>query len=273
MLAYKTSGIFVPFIISTWTNCHVHTVDAQSAVKPTSYSPNFDVATRSPSESNAHISCQPGLAKESHHVVNVSGNIWPYQVYNTSPHNPPELEITTNGEPLAPGLLFITPSDGTTVEATKDTAPLIMTETGQLFWNGPSTSANNLRVATYEGKSILTYWSGLSAPGADVGHGYGIVTFFDSTYSEILNVCPQFGLLTPGNDTYPCQADFHESLVTDRYTLLVTAYNATEADLSSIGGPSSGWVFDSLFFELDPRTGNILFRWNALEHVPVSETY
>lgn len=272
MLAYKASSLFVLFTISMWATCYVYTVDTQSADNPTSYPPNFDVATRNSLESSANLSCQPGLGKESHRVVNVSGNIWPYQAYKSSPHNPPELEIATTGEPLAPGLLFITPSDGTTIEATKDTAPLIMTDTGQLVWNGPSTSANNLRVATYEGNSILTYWSGQSAPGANVGHGYGNVTFLDSTYNEILNVCPQFGLVTPDNVTYPCQADLHESFVTDRNTLLVTAYNATETDLSSIDGPSNGWVFDCLFFELDPKTGNILFRWSALEHVPVSET-
>ena len=140
------------------------------------------------------------------------------------------------------------------------------------MWNGPSTSANNLRVATYEGNSILTYWSGSSAPGANVGHGYGNVTFLDATYNEILTVCPQFGLLTPNNVTYPCQADLHESFVTDRNTLLVTAYNVTETDLSSIGGPPNGWVFDCLFFELDPKNNDILFRWSALEQMPVSET-
>ena len=98
------------------------------------------------------------------------------------------------------------------------------------------------------------------------------MTFLDATYNEILTVWPQFGLLTPNNVTYPCQADLHESFVTDRNTHLVTAYNVTETDLSSISSPSNGWVFDCLFFELDPKNNEILFRWSALEHVPVSET-
>ena len=252
-------------IISTWACCYISTVDAQ-------YSPALAAATKRSPESSVNASCHFGPGTESHQVVNGSGEIWPYQVYKSSPFNPPELEITTNGQPLAPGLIFITPSDTSTIEATKDTAPLIMTDAGQLVWNGPTTAANNLRVASYAGKSILTYWSGSSTSGTNTGHGYGNVTFLDTTYSEILDVCPKFGLVTPNNVTYPCEADFHESFVTDRDTLLVTAYNVTPTDLSSIGGPSDGWVYDCLFFELDPKNGDILFRWSALEHVPVNDT-
>ncbi len=135
-----------------------------------------------------------------------------------------------------------------------------------------STITDNLRVVSYEGKPSLTYWSGISSSGANVGHGYGSVTFLDENYKEILNVCPQLGLLTPDNVIYTCQGDFHESFVTDRNTLLVTAYNVTQTDLSPIGGPSDGWILDCLFFELDPKTSDVLFRWSALEHIPVTET-
>lgn len=274
MPTLTTASLSSLITISVWASCYVSTVDTQSASNNghTSNSPILGAAARRSPGFSANSSCHTGPGRESHQVVNESSIIWPYQVYKSSPFNPPELEITTNGQPLAPGLLFITPSDGSTIKATEDTAPLIMTDMGQLVWNGPAISANNFRVASYEGNSILTYWSGSSAPGANVGHGYGNVTFLDATYNEILNVCPQFGLVTPGNVAYPCEADLHESFVTDRNTLLVTAYNATQTDLSSIGGPSDGWVFDCLFFELDPKNGDILFRWSALEHVPVSDT-
>ena len=182
------------------------------------------------------------------------------------------MEIKANGRPLAPGLLFIDPTNFTPVNATKDMAPLIMTEAGQLVWNGPTLDATNFRVAEYKGKSILTFWSGLSTAGANVGHGYGNVTSLDATYTPILTVCPKLGLVTPNNINYPCEADFHESYVTDRNTLLVTAYNATPADLREVGGPEAGWIFDSLFFEIEPQSGAILFRWSSLEHVPVSAT-
>ena len=96
--------------------------------------------------------------------------------------------------------------------------------------------------------------------------------YFLTTNQLILTVCPQLGIRAPDNATYTCQADFHESFVTDCNTILVTAYNVTETDLASIGGPAKGWGFDCLFFELDPKNGDILFRWSALEHVPVAET-
>ena len=60
--------------------------------------------------------------------------------------------------------------------------------------------------------------------------------------------------------------------MTDRNTILVTAFNATPADLPPIGGSKDGWIFDCLFFEIEPKTNRVLFRWSAIEHVPVSHT-
>lgn len=258
--------------VSFWLNSSIFAVGTQAAHRRNIYPPMLHSNTRRSSELGVNRSCQLGLEREHHEVINSSEEIWPYQVYKSFPFNPPELDIVTNGQPLAPGLLLITPSDATSFKATKDTAPMIMTETGQLVWHGPMVNAINLRAASYKGHPILSFWSSLSPPGANSGHGYGKVTFLDRNYNEVLNVCLKVGLRTPDDVTYPCEADFHESYVTDRDTLIVTAYNVTKADLSSLGGPSNGWIWDSLFFELDPRSGDILFQWSALEHIPVNET-
>jgi hypothetical protein len=61
--------------------------------------------------------------------------------------------------------------------------------------------------------------------------------------------------------------DLHEIYITERNTVLVTANNVTQADLRSVGGPSNGWVVDSLVYEIDIETNNILFRWRALDHL------
>ena len=145
-----------------------------------------------------------------------------------------------------------------------------MTDAGQLVFNGLIVNATNFRHAVYKGKNILTYWSGISTAGANIGHGYGNVTFLDTSYDEILTVCPKLGLVTPDNTEYSCEADLHESFTTDRDTVIVSAYNATQTDLTSIGGPKDGWIFDCLFFEIEPETGKILFQWSAIEHVPVT---
>jgi hypothetical protein len=221
-----------------------------------------------------NVSCKLGPGKNSAQVVNGSDSYWPYQTYKSSPFNPPKLEITTNGQPLAPGLLFMTPGNLGATLATKDVAPMIMTEGGQLVWEGPVTNFTvaNLHVSTFENQTILTYWNGFISSGINTGHGYGNITFLDNSYGEILTVCPKLGLQTADNTTYPCEADVHESHITNRGTLLFTAHNVTQTDLSSMDGPENGWVYDCLVYEIEPRTGKILFRWSALEHIPVNTT-
>lgn len=223
--------------------------------------------------SDSHHSCALGPGAESHTVGgNATGPVWPWQIYQSSPFNPPELQITSNGERLAPGLLLITPSNFSPVNAIKEAGPIIMTDAGQLVWNGPSSNATNFRVTKFEGADILSFWSGVSTAGANIGHGYGNVTFLDTSYNTILTLCLDFGLVSLNDTQYQCQADLHESYVTNRNTIIVTAYNATPADLSSLGGPSDGWIFDCLFYEIEPRSGNIIFQWSAFEHVPVSQS-
>ncbi len=225
-------------------------------------------------EADQNSSCRLRPGEESHQVVNGSGSYWSYQTYKSAPFNPPELQITTNGEPLAPGLLFMTPGNFGPTLATKDVAPMIMTDGGQLVWEGPITNVTvtNLQVSLFEGQPVLTYWVGPVTAQPNFGHGYGNITFRDTSYNNILTVCPKLGLLTADKTSYPCEADVHESLITSRGTLLFTAHNVTRADLSSIGGPKNGWVYDSLVYDIQPRTGEILFRWSPLEHVPVSAT-
>ena len=114
--------------------------------------------------------CPLGPGAETNEVANVSGPLWPYQIFKSSKVNPPVLQITSNGEALAPGLLFFDPTDFTPINATQDVAPLIMTDAGQLVWNGPTVSATNFHVATYQGEPVLTFWSGFNSAGANIGH-------------------------------------------------------------------------------------------------------
>jgi hypothetical protein len=54
--------------------------------------------------------------------------------------------------------------------------------------------------------------------------------------------------------------------------MLITAYNTTPHDLSSIGGPTNGWLLDSLALEVDIVTGKVLFSWSPLAHLPLNRT-
>lgn len=189
-------------------------------------------AISAPSHCSYPASSDPGPGVE-HHEVGGGGNttIWPYQIYKSAPFNPPVWEINATGEALAPGLLFITPSDFSTVDVVKQPAAQIFTDEGQLVWSGPTANSTNFKWQYLDGEPTITFWSGVSSAGGNTGHGYGNVTLLDTSYDLKAVVCPDFNLTVPGEETFDCQADLHESYLTDRNTILVSAYNATPADL------------------------------------------
>lgn len=211
-------------------------------------------------------------------------NLWPAQSYVTVDFRPPTFNVTKTGE-TASGLIFINPTlenlndtdfrtEISTVGAVQATACDIFTEDGQLVWQGPyvltKDASSSLEITTkfmvqeYMGKPVLTYWQGL---GSDIGHGYGNVTILDDTYTPIATICPQLGLLTPPSANLTkvtCFADIHESFITPSNTLIVSAVNITTMDLSPIGGPNPGYVYDSQFHEIDIATGDIVFNWSSV---------
>ncbi|KAF7555296.1 hypothetical protein G7Z17_g2290 [Cylindrodendrum hubeiense] len=67
--------------------------------------------------------------------------------------------------------------------------------------------------------------------------------------------------------------DMHEFEITADNTALITIYEPVLADLSSIGGPSEGYLLDSIFQEISISTGEVLFEWSAHSHVPVANTF
>lgn len=73
-----------------------------------------------------------------------------------------------------------------------------------------------------------------------------------------------------GNDI---AGDLHEFIITKNDTAILTYYNVTQADLSSLGKRKNGWLTDSGFQEVDIATGELLFEWKASEHFQVSETF
>jgi hypothetical protein len=65
--------------------------------------------------------------------------------------------------------------------------------------------------------------------------------------------------------------DLHEFLITDEGTVLMTIYDKTEADMSGYG-IEKGWIFDSLFQEIDIETGELIFEWHASDHYAVHDS-
>lgn len=198
-------------------------------------------------------------------LVQTAWSSWPIQTFHTEPEfQPPILSINKTGAHLAEGLIVFTP------EGSNDTAPMIFTDSGDLIWNGPAEDTTNLFVQSLDSRDVLTFWSGT---GYNVGRGYGNVTVLDDTYSELCTVCPDFPVETTNGTSSGCALDLHESFITPRGTMLATVVNVTTADLSPIGGPEVGWVFDTMFLEIDIKTQEILFQWSPLQAgIPINST-
>lgn len=188
---------------------------------------------------------------------------WPSQSFKTVPFTPPTFNVTKSGEALAPGLLFLTTT------SPPNPAAVIMTNNGELVWSSEAGTFGNFNLQTLHSTPVLTYWSSPSPP--TLGYGYGKVHILDSLYQPMYIISPNLHLVRPvGSDS---DIDGHEAYMTDRGTLLVTAYNITEADLTSVNGPANGYALDCLLFEIDVQTQEVLFSWSALQAgIPISDT-
>jgi hypothetical protein len=117
----------------------------------------------------------------------------------------------------------------------------------------------DFNVQTVRGKRVLTGWQGEVQSAHGLGHGIVL----DGSYRHGFKpIRAGDGLMT----------DLHELQLTRRGTALVTAYGTVSADLSRLGGPSKGKIFTGHAQEIDLHTGRLLFDWNSLDHVPLSES-
>ncbi len=184
--------------------------------------------------------------------------------------DPPLMQVAVPGA-IAPGeYVFVTPSlapgaspassDQSGPYATGQPGAMILDSHGNVVWFHPVRGvATDLQVQSYKGKPVLTFWQGAIVNGI----GYGEALLLDSTYQTIATIKGGNGLRT----------DLHELVVTPQDTVIVTAYAERDADLSAVGGPSNGKVFDSVAQEIDVATGDVVFEWRSFDHVPVTESY
>ena len=199
---------------------------------------------------------------QSNSTSSAANASWPFQSFKTVDFHPPNLKITKSGK-TAEDYLFLAPSGASAY----DVAPLIMTDTNELVWQGLTGQAFNFGVQTYKGKSVLTYWNGTISK-EPVGRGSGSIHILNSMYDEIAILSLYDGIfLTLNGTSNVSNIDLHEIYVTQRNTALVTANNVTQTDLRSVGGPENGWFVDSMIYEIDIETNKILFRWRSSDHL------
>ncbi|HEX4110008.1 MAG TPA: arylsulfotransferase family protein [Solirubrobacteraceae bacterium] len=179
------------------------------------------------------------------------------QTFRSAPYlHPPKVTATSDPDTTS-GDLLLTPNNG------PQNGPLILNGKGQVVWFDPITNgeeALDLQVQSYEGQPVLTWWQGYS------GNGYG-------TDSEdvIVNSSYKTIAVVHAGDGY--SADLHEFQITPQGTALLTAFVPVKANLTSLGGTRNETVLDCVIQEVDISTGQVLWEWHALGHVPVSASY
>ena len=158
-----------------------------------------------------------------------------------------------------PRYIFVSPR--TTGEDPSQPGLMVLDRQGRLIWFEPKLTSSpfDMNVQTYQGQPHLTWWEG------DVvhGHGEGVAKIANESYREVNTIRAGHGL----------QVDLHELRLTNAGTALITAYENTTADLTSVGGAKGGALLAGHVQEIDLATGEVLFDWNSIEHVGVDESY
>ncbi|MEN3310935.1 MAG: hypothetical protein V7645_264 [Actinomycetota bacterium] len=182
----------------------------------------------------------------------------PARTYHSRPDlKPPLVRIRTVAHNTAPGYLFIAPK-----MVVAQAGPMIMDNRGEVVWFKPlnTKGVTDFRVQHYRGKPVLTWWRGRVS---NVGVGDGWYVIYDTSYRPIAEV-------RAGNELV---GDVHEFLITKNNTALFTVYHRLPVDLSSVGGPKEGKIWDGILQEVDIQTGRVLFEWHSYSQVGITESY
>ncbi|HEU5419422.1 MAG TPA: arylsulfotransferase family protein [Streptosporangiaceae bacterium] len=172
---------------------------------------------------------------------------------------PPAVAVTSSRHaPAYPHYFFLTaPGSGP-----GPGGAMIVDRFGDLVWFSPGTDTTakfSLNRTTFRGKPVLTWWEGLVTG----GHGDGVAVIADASYQRLHTIRAQNGLT----------ADLHECIITARNTALITCYrHASGVDLTSLGGPADGTVLAGVIQEIDIASGTLVFEWDSLDHIDLTET-
>lgn len=171
---------------------------------------------------------------------------------------PPIVKIRTPAQATAPGYIFLGPK-----MVVAQAGPMIMDNNGQVVWFHPlkkTKGITDFRVQRYKGKPVLTWWRGRLS---EVGVGNGWFVIYDQSYRPVAEVRPGKGFA----------GDVHEFLITPRDTALILIYHRLKVDLTSIGGPKNGLIWDGIVQEIDIPSHRVLFEWHSYPQIGIKESY
>jgi hypothetical protein len=181
---------------------------------------------------------------------------------------PPAITVSHHsGQPTGDPTYFIVTPSGYPLTGPGQPGLMILDRYGNLVWFSPNTDFPaskamgrvDLQVQTYRGQPVLTWWEGQVSAGV----GYGKAVIADSSYRTIATI--------DGGDSM--SADLHEFVISPQDTALITAVRPRSADLSALHGPANGTALTGSILEIDIATGTVLFEWNSLDYIPVTDSY
>ena len=184
----------------------------------------------------------------------------PARTFHSRPQLRPAAVSVAADDGVAHDYLFLGPGAEGAIQA----GPLIVGAAGEPVWFRPLSGVwvANFRSWSFRGKPMLAWWQGEVVRPLGYGRGEGAIV--DHSYRERARIRPVGG----------AAMDMHELRLTPEGTALFTCYpRLVHADLSELGGPRDGRVLESIFQEVDVRSGRLLLEWRSLEHVPVRESY
>jgi Arylsulfotransferase (ASST) len=181
----------------------------------------------------------------------------PSQHFRSRPDlRPPLVTTATPAEEDSGGYVFLAPK-----KEVAQAGPMILDGAGRVVWFNPldTKGVADFRVQRYGGRPVLTWWRGK----AEKGVGDGWYVLMDDTYRRIATVTAGNGLT----------GDIHEFLIGPDDTAWITVYRRIDRDLSEVGGPKNGTIFEGVVQNVDVATGRVLFEWHSADHVALTESY
>jgi EmrB/QacA subfamily drug resistance transporter len=141
--------------------------------------------------------------------------------------------------------------------------PLILDSNLQPVWFQPVPErmvASNLSLQTYAGKPALAWWQGVVTNTGSTESGEDVVV--NQHYQRVATLRATGGWVLT----------LHEFVISGE-DAWVTANKNIAKDLSSYGGAYNGALIDSAVQEYNLRTGKLLRSWDALDHIPLGDSY
>ncbi len=179
---------------------------------------------------------------------------------------PPKLQVDRSSPAarLTPGYILTTSFyDLNEPPMIGQSGPLVLDNDLQPVWFDPVPQrkvAANLSPQTYAGRPALAWWQ-------------GVVTNTGSTLSgEYVVVNQHYQTVARLNGRDGWILTLHELAIRGDYAW-VTANKNIPLDLSNYGGAYNGALIDSAVQEYNLKTGALVSTWDALKHIPLSDSY